>query len=151
MCAVRNSSRLPGPGWVPGPGVGAWSRGVPGPRRVPGPGGSLVPGRSLVPGGCLVLGGWWYPSMYWGRSPPSVNRMTDRCKIITFATSFWRLKRWRQKQPHRFHALAPPSPHLAAGSTTGFRAIRSLSTRLKIGNETVSLGDATISLHILQL
>ena len=32
--------------------------------------------------------GWWYPRMHWGRHPhPPVNRMTDRCKNITLATT----------------------------------------------------------------
>ena len=76
--------------------------------EVPGPGGCLVPGVGVSSGGCLVPGavvsgpgGWvstqgvpgpggvsgpggWCPSMHSGRPPP-VNRMTDRCKNITFA------------------------------------------------------------------
>ena len=40
---------------------------------------------------CLLRGvststGGWYPSMHWGRHPP-VNRMTNRCKNITLATT----------------------------------------------------------------
>ena len=62
----------------------------------------LVPGEVSALGG-LVLGGvcsqgvgvcsrgvsapgGWYPSMHWGRHPP-VNRMTNRCKNITLATT----------------------------------------------------------------
>ena len=47
-------------------------------------GGCLVRGVSALGGGC--------PSMHWGRPPP-VNRMTDRCKNITFATSLRMVKR----------------------------------------------------------
>ena len=68
-------------------------------RGVPALGGCLFWGGCLLQGvpalggacsrGCLVQGvsaprGWWYPSMHSGRPP--VNRMTDRCKNITFAT-----------------------------------------------------------------
>ena len=86
---------LPGPGgvYLPGPrgGVPAWSGGV----YLPGPGGGggctcLVPGgcTCLVRGGeggtCLVPGG-----RAWSGTPPTVNRMTHRCKNITLAkTSF---------------------------------------------------------------
>ena len=46
----------------------------------------LVPGVGVLsPRGCLLPGGW-YPSMHWGRHPP-VNRMTDRCKNVTLATT----------------------------------------------------------------
>ena len=56
--------------------------------------GCLLQGMStpggVCSGGCLLQGGvcsWgWYPSMHWGRHPP-VNRMTDRCKNITLATT----------------------------------------------------------------
>ena len=34
--------------------------------------------------GCLPIGGCVYSSMHWGRHPPPVDRMTDRCKNITF-------------------------------------------------------------------
>ena len=49
--------------------------------------GVCMPGEvGLV--GCLSRGvsarGCVYPSMQWGRHPPAVNRMTDRCKSITF-------------------------------------------------------------------
>ena len=102
-------------GCVPSPTVAICSWGVSGPggsatRRVsalgggcllPGgclvPGGCLIPGGCvfsrgcLVPGGCLVLGGAWYgggiPVCIEADTP--VNRMTDRCKNITFATSLW--------------------------------------------------------------
>ena len=81
---VRNSSRLLG-------GCLAWgvsARGVCS-------GGCLVQGGAWSEGVCsggawsggVCSGGGWYPSMHWGRPP--VNRMTDRCKNITFATSLW--------------------------------------------------------------
>ena len=56
---------------------GVWSWGVSGPR------GSTLGG--ICSGGCL-LWGVWYPSINWCRHPP-VNRMTDRCKNITLATT----------------------------------------------------------------
>ena len=62
---------------------GAWSWWVPG-LGVPGPG-----------------GGWWYPSMHWGRPPLPVNRMTDRCKNITFATSLRTVTRMHTTQYRR--------------------------------------------------
>ena len=38
--------------------------------------------------------GGWFPSMHWGRPPP-INRMTDRCKNITLATTSLRpAKMW---------------------------------------------------------
>ena len=70
-------------------------------------GGCLLPGGVCswgvsAPGGCLLWGlcllqgrvcfqrvsapGGWHPSMHWGRHPP-VNRMTNRCKNITLATT----------------------------------------------------------------
>ena len=52
------------------------------------PGGGVFSG-SASGGGVLsggVLPGGWYPNMHWGRHP-SVNRMTDRCKDITLATT----------------------------------------------------------------
>ena len=52
---------------------GAWSWGVSGPRG------------SLLLGGCLVCGGGI--SVCTKADPPAVNRITDRCKNITFATS----------------------------------------------------------------
>ena len=89
MHTVRNSSRL-----LRG---GAWSQG------------GLVLGGS-GPGGCLVPGGacsWgvWYPSMHCGRPP--VNRMTDRCKNITFATSL-RTVKIRQSLIIWFHTKQCP-------------------------------------------
>ena len=94
------------PGDVPGP-SGTWSWGdVPGPGGlylvpggVPRPGGCiwsevyLVPGYTWCrgvpgPGGCLVLGGVPGPGGgYLPRYFRPVNRMTDRCKNITFAIS----------------------------------------------------------------
>ena len=87
-------------GMVPasGPGgtclwLGGW-RLLPGggvPASGPGEGTCLWSGR-FAPGGCLLPGegvcSWEvYPSMQWDRPP--VNRMTDRCKNITFhQTSF---------------------------------------------------------------
>ena len=51
-------------------------------------------GGCLPMGGCLPKGGvcpWGaYPSMHWGRHPP-VNRMTDRCKNITFGLQ-WQIQ-----------------------------------------------------------
>ena len=88
MHTVRNSSRLlvPGPGGVPGPrGVsahggclllgGAWSQGGSA-RGVPGPRGCLLPGEGVS-----------QHALRQTPPPPPVNRMTDRCKNITFATS----------------------------------------------------------------
>ena len=57
-----------------GGGVSAW--GVSAQRGV-----GVCPGRVCPGGGCLPRG--VYPSMLWGRHPPHVNRMTDRCKTIT--------------------------------------------------------------------
>ena len=77
MRTVCNSCRLlegvPGPGGgclVPG----VCSQGVSGPGGVPVPGGS-APGRGGIPA-CT-------------EADPPVNRITDRCKNITFATSLW--------------------------------------------------------------
>ena len=59
----------------------------------PGGGGCLLPGVGVsalggsAPGGVSVPGGGWHPSMHWGRPPPPVNRMTNRCKNITLATT----------------------------------------------------------------
>ena len=59
-------------------------------------GGCLLGGvysGGLLRGGCLLWGVSapggvvWYPSMHWSRQPPSVNRMTNRCKNITLATT----------------------------------------------------------------
>ena len=70
---------VPGPRGVPGlGGACSWGVGVPGPRGVPGP------------GGCLILGGAWSQGVVFQhalRQIPPVNRMTDRCKNIAFATS----------------------------------------------------------------
>ena len=89
-------------------------------------GGCLLPGEGVsalggvlwgvsAPGGmsalrrCLLQGvsalGVWYPSMHWGRHPP-VNRMTDRCKNITLATtSLWPVTR---KYYCRMHTTCLP-------------------------------------------
>ena len=84
-------------GCVPGP--GGWGGGVSGPGGVPGPGGAGVSGLGgvvvcLVWGGlvCLVWGGGCLVqgvclSALWDTTPPPVNRMTDRCKNITLATT----------------------------------------------------------------
>ena len=72
VCSRRSA---PGGGSAPG---GVCSRGVSTPMEVSASGGCLL-------GGCLVPGGW-YPSMHQGRYPP-VNRMTNRCKNITLATT----------------------------------------------------------------
>ena len=89
MRTIRNSSHLPGvsapkggcllPGGLPGLGV-------------PGPGGSAPGGLvwgGLVLGGCLLWGGllWGCGIPTYTEADPPVNRMTDRCKNITFATS----------------------------------------------------------------
>ena len=71
---------------------GVWSRGVLALGGVWSQGDVWSRGVCLVPGGVSGLGGVstprgvWYPSMHWGRHPP-VNRMTDRCKNITLATT----------------------------------------------------------------
>ena len=69
-------------------------RGVSGPG-VSGPGECLVLEGGSGPGGwgCLVLGGVWSQGVCWSGTPP-VNRMTNRCKNITFIlTSFWLVTR----------------------------------------------------------
>ena len=70
-------------GSVPGEGVvGTWSGGV------SAPGGCLLQGRCLLQGGCLLQGVCLGPvSQHAFRQTPPLNRMTDRCKKITFATS----------------------------------------------------------------
>ena len=97
----------PGGGGVPGLGEGgAWSRGVPALGGVPAPGGCLVPWGCLHQGGAwswggawsggvpapggACFGGMWYPACT--EADPPVNRMTDRCKNITFATSLRTVK-----------------------------------------------------------
>ena len=95
---------MPGPGGVPGLGEGgclvpggclllggACSRGMPGPMGVPASGGVPGPGGCLLQGGAC-FGGVWYPACTEANPPPPVNRMTDRCKNITFATSLRRVK-----------------------------------------------------------
>ena len=59
---------------MPGPGGGVSGRGGGG-GSVPGPGGVVC----LVGGVCL--------SALWDTTPPPVNRMTNRCKNITLATT----------------------------------------------------------------
>ena len=59
--------------------------------------GGWLLGGHVCSGGMSALGGlllgdvcsWgvWYPSMHQGRHPPPVNRMTNRCKNITLATT----------------------------------------------------------------
>ena len=82
---IQKKSPVPGLGGVWSGGVcsrgSVWSGGVCLVWGVSGLGGCLVPGGCLLPGG-----GVWYPSMHWGRHPP-VNRMTDRYKNITLATT----------------------------------------------------------------
>ena len=62
------------------------------------PGGGSAPGGMSAPGGvylggvcsrgACLLWGVWYPSMHRGRHPPPpVNRMTNRCKNHTSATT----------------------------------------------------------------
>ena len=88
-------------GGVSTPGCLLWGVSAPGECLLPGR--CLLPGGVSAPGGCLLLGGicsqggvcsggvsaprGWYPSMHWGRHPPPVNRMTNRCKNITLATT----------------------------------------------------------------
>ena len=85
---------------MPGPraGVCAWSgeEGVPGPRAegfglggVPGPGGSGLGGGWCVwSGGVCLVGGLGSASVPSGIPPsPPVNRITNRCKNITLATT----------------------------------------------------------------
>ena len=66
------------PGWVHGPGERCGGVGVHGPSvGVHGPGwGAWSRGVGVA-------------SQHALRQPPPVNRMTDRCKNITFATSLW--------------------------------------------------------------
>ena len=58
---------------------------------MPGPGGrggGSAPGEVPGPGGMyLVLGGGVVSQHALRQTPPPVNRITDRCKNITFATS----------------------------------------------------------------
>ena len=101
---VRNSSRLPArgvsaPEGVPGPGGVSALGGVCSQGGVPGPGGAG--GGAVCCRGCLLWGGAWSGGLLPGgvcsrgggvilactEADPPVNRMTDRCKIITFATS----------------------------------------------------------------
>ena len=71
-CVPSAAVAVSAPGGVPGPGGGGvWSGGVPG-AGVSGPGG-LVSQHAL-------------------RQTPPVNRITDRCKNITFATSLRTVK-----------------------------------------------------------
>ena len=51
-------------------------------------GACLLWGGVYSQGGVSALGGW-HPSMHRGRHPP-VNRMTNRCKNITLATTSFR-------------------------------------------------------------
>ena len=107
-------------GGVPGPGGCTWSAGgVPGLGGAPGPRGVCTWSRRVylvrgvsAPRGCLLQGGctwsWgvsglgvWYPSMHWGRHPPPVNRMTNRCKNITLATTL--LRPVTRKHSSRMH------------------------------------------------
>ena len=46
--------------------------------------GGVCPGGSVQGKGMGGLPGGVYPSMHWGRYPLAVDRMTDRCKNITF-------------------------------------------------------------------
>ena len=89
MRTVRNSSHLLRGRGVPGPGGCAWSGGlgVPGPR------------------GCLLGGGAWSRGVSAGgvvsqhalRQTPPLNRMTNRCKNITFATSLRTVNIWKTR------------------------------------------------------
>ena len=76
---IQSRGGLPGLG-----GLGLWSRG-----GLPSPGGVSGPG-----GVCLVWGGLWSRGGFSLADPPArenppppVNRMTDRCKNITLATT----------------------------------------------------------------
>ena len=96
VCLVQGGGVSgPGEGGVSGPGGGwcAWSGG----GGVPGPGGWCVWSRRVV---CLVQGGcvpgpgglpqWlvgYHSPPDQAHHPPPVNRMTNRCKNITLATT----------------------------------------------------------------
>ena len=63
------------------------------------PVGCLPSAASVVSGGNVCSwgvsapgGGVWYPSIHWGRLPLWTEWLTDRCKIITFATSLRTVK-----------------------------------------------------------
>ena len=102
------SRGVSGPGGLPARG-GVWSRGVSGPGGLPTGGGCV-----WYQGGCLVPGGFSLPgggSPYW--RPPPVNRMTNRCKNITLATTslrpatmltkhFLNILQGMVMMPHRF-------------------------------------------------
>ena len=77
---------VPGPGGCllrgvadPGEGVCSWG-------GVHGPGGCLLPGGAWSFGGGSALGGG-IPACTEADTPPPVNRMTERCKNRTVATS----------------------------------------------------------------
>ena len=67
--------------WSRGGWMSAWSRGG---GCLPGPGGVDV---CLVPGGSAWSGGGGWSSQHALRQTPPVNRMTNRCKNITLATT----------------------------------------------------------------
>ena len=95
VCLVPGGGCLPGRGGVdvclvPGWGVvSAWSRGgvclVLGGGCLPGPGGGVVSAWSQ--GGLPGPGGGGWSSQHALRQTPPVNRMTNRCKNITLATT----------------------------------------------------------------
>ena len=59
-------------------------------------GGCLLKGRWLLQGGVPAPGGCGIPACTEPDLLPPVNRMTERCKNTTFATSFWTVNRpWR--------------------------------------------------------
>ena len=105
---------VPGPGGVPGLGVGG---------GVPGLGVYLVQGVYLVLGGVPGLecvpgprGGTWSRGVYLPRYSPLVNRMTNRCKNITLPqTSFAGSKNWIIEQKWN-QKLILPSNIIVTGS-----------------------------------
>ena len=83
-----HSARRPYAGVCFPRGGGVRSGGVPGPGGgVSGPGGCLVQGGVSGLGGRCVWSGGVGLSALWDTTPPPVNRMTDRCKNITLATT----------------------------------------------------------------
>ena len=78
---------VPGSGGVPGSrGVYLVPGGLPGSRGCLVPGGCLLWGVSTPGGGVCSQGGGGIPACTEAGTPP-VNRMTDRCKNITLATT----------------------------------------------------------------
>ena len=67
------------------------------PGGVSAPGGAVsVPGRGLVWGG--ICSGGVCLSAFWDTTSPPVNRMTNRCKNITLATTLLRLVKIKMRK-----------------------------------------------------